>query len=735
MLHLFTGNIGHFCIVLSFVCAFFSCMGYLISTFSTDLFKATSWKKWGRVFFLVHGLSVGGVVISLFTIIYNHYYEYHYAWSHSSNNLPIHYIISCFWEGQEGSFLLWISWHVLLGFLLINSANRWEVSVMSIFMLIQTFLLSMVLGVVVSGKFKIGSSPFMLTRDVNDSSLFQINPEFIPSDGAGLNPLLQNYWMVIHPPTLFLGFALTLIPFSFAIAGILTKRYTDWIKPALIWAYLSALILGLGIMMGAYWAYETLNFGGYWNWDPVENAVYIPWITLIASVHLMVLSKKRKAALKPTFILVTTTFILILYATFLTRSGILGESSVHSFTDLGLSAQLILFLSICFLATIILLAKAWKHIPSDLNKISVYSSDFWLFIGSAILCLSAFQIIIPTSIPVYNAFLHSFNIESNVAPPTNQVLFYTQWQIWFGLIITFLSGTAQIFWWKRMQHKPTKKKLIQVFTLPYLITLIITSLGIIWAKIYTIQYILLLLASVYGIVANASILFQISKEKISLSSGAVAHIGFALMLIGILFSAGYDKIISINRTGLLHSSEFSDSMNKENLLLFRNEPQQMEDYTLLYRGIRVFLPKIQAYIDKEMLLNTSNPFQNIAKRDISYKGKKVFYKGDTIHISSENTYYEIAYYKNDKEVFTLFPRIQINPQMGLVSSPDIAHSLTSDLYTHISGIPDPEATEKWSTPKKYELSIGDTFIVNDYIAILENVSQINKAIGVSMKKK
>lgn len=198
-----------------------------------------------------------------------------------------------------------------------------------------------------------------------DLPVWTSNPAFVPKDGNGLNPLLQNYWMVIHPPTLFLGFAATLVPFSFAIAALWKKNYTDWVKIALPWTLIAGVILGAGIMMGAIWAYETLNFGGYWNWDPVENAVYVPWIVLVAAIHTLLLAHKNTTALKVSFLLIITQFILILYSTFLTRSGILGNASVHSFTDLGLSGQLLIYMLFFAIISAILLTIRWKHLPDD----------------------------------------------------------------------------------------------------------------------------------------------------------------------------------------------------------------------------------------------------------------------------------------------------------------------------------------------------------------------------------
>lgn len=296
----YIGDIGHLAVIISFISSIIATISYFLAAQNEErnVEDSKNWKQFARIAFSIHVTSIFTIVFSLFNIIYNHYYEFHYAWNHSSNHLPVYYMISCFWEGQEGSFLLWIFWHGLLGIILIFSNKAWESRVMTVFVGVQIFLTSMILGVVI-GDLKLGSSPFILMREVMyNAPIFQGNPDFIPEDGTGLNPLLQNYWMVIHPPTLFLGFAMTLVPFAFAIAGFWKKEYSEWIRPALPWTIIGALILGVGILMGGYWAYETLNFGGYWNWDPVENAVFVPWLVMIGSIHTMILFKRSSTALK-----------------------------------------------------------------------------------------------------------------------------------------------------------------------------------------------------------------------------------------------------------------------------------------------------------------------------------------------------------------------------------------------------------------------------------------------------
>ncbi len=222
-MHLFIGKLGHLFVIISFVSALLASVSYLGSSISKTGDRITGWRNNGRFFFYLHALTVMGILVTLFVIIGGNYFEYHYAWSHSSKYLPFYYKIAAFWEGQEGSFLLWAFWHVVIGLFLIRYSKSWEAPVMTIFTFVQAFLVSMILGVAIFGH-KIGSSPFMLIRDVLKDPIFKINPNFIPADGSGLNPLLQNYWMVIHPPTLFLGFALTIVPFSFAIASLWSKK-------------------------------------------------------------------------------------------------------------------------------------------------------------------------------------------------------------------------------------------------------------------------------------------------------------------------------------------------------------------------------------------------------------------------------------------------------------------------------------------------------------------------------
>ncbi|QIL76945.1 cytochrome c biogenesis protein CcsA [Hymenobacter sp. HDW8] len=735
MINTFIGDLGHISVIIAFVAAIVAAYAYYMATSRRPLGDDdVAWRRLGRGAFLVHGVAVLSIIGCLFSLIYGHRYEYYYVWSHSSNHLPVHYMISCFWEGQEGSFLLWIFWHVVLGLAIIRFNKKWEAPVMTVFAGVQLFLTSMILGVVI-GELKIGSSPFILLRDfLTDLPVWKTDPNFVPKDGTGLNPLLQNYWMVIHPPTLFLGFALTLVPFAFAIAGLWKGELSKWVKPALPWTLLGALVLGVGVMMGAYWAYETLNFGGYWNWDPVENAVYIPWLVLVASIHGMILWKRSRLGLRTSFVLVIATFLLILYATFLTRSGVLGNASVHSFTDLGLSGQLLIYMGFFFVVAISMLVWRWKSIPISEKELTTYNAELWVFVGATVLCLGAFQVLVTTSIPVYNSFLGFLGIKSNLALPADQIAHYTKIQLYIGVGVALLSGLAQVMWWQ----KNDKQSLMNSLAVPGILTLLGAALVILLVRYNKLQmeptYILLLTAALFGVLTNLGMVLSLMMRRVSISGGGVAHIGVALMLLGILASAGYSNIISANVSGLVYSREFPEEINRDNVLLWRNDVAPMGKYDVTYTGQYFEVPGMPEYVNKELIYRTDDEYKVIARGDIKLKDKTYYKVGDTLEIRPENTYYRVEYKDREtQEAFTLFPRAQVNEEMGLLASPALKQFVDHDIYSHISTVPDPSKEKDWTEVKEHEITVGDTIFLNDYFAVLRAIEPAHQTTGLGLK--
>lgn len=739
MIHETIGQVGHMLVIASFVSALLATFSYFKASQANEV-SGKDWIQTARTLFIIHLLLVIGVASSLFVIIYQHYFEYHYAFTHSSLQLPTMFMISCYWEGQEGSFLLWIFWQAILGVILMIKNPKWEAPVMTVFALVQTFLTSMILGVVIPYiDLKIGSSPFLLLREAQpDLPVWSMQPNFIPKDGRGLNPLLQNYWMVIHPPTLFLGFALTLVPFAYLIAGMWKNQLTEWIKPALPWALFCGGILGVGIMMGAYWAYETLNFGGYWNWDPVENASFVPWLVMVGGIHTMIAYRNSSSALKTSIILVIASFILVLYSTFLNRSGVLGNASVHSFTDLGLSGQLLIYLFTFLLGAIALAAYRWKSLPKDEKELGVYNKEFWIFVGASVLGLSAFQLIFTTSIPVYNKIAEAFGLVSNIALPADQVEHYSKIQIWIFLAVAILSGVGQFVWWGKLKESTQFKPLYSSLLASILATVLIVNVG----KVYTVSYIALLWSGLFSLISNGKILWFLARQKFSIAGGALSHVGLAIMLIGVLFSAGYSKVVSLNRSGFAISNKVEqftkddNKENKENLPLWLGQGAQMQDYLVTYKGRKIELRGHKGYFNKKDFEIIEGDFHAIALKDIEQEGQKIAKKGDTLTVEPENNYYELEFKNAEGKSVSLFPRWQVNPKMGTAISPDVKHAWNHDIYTYVSLDPRlaAEAGEEkqWSQTVAATVSIGDTIYLNDFVAVLHDVTRVTNVENVTL---
>ncbi len=672
------GQFGNFFIIFSFVCAALASFSYF-KAINNETLEGNNWKKLARIFFSLHLISILGIISILFYLLFNHHFEYYYVWRHSSTDLAMRYILSCFWEGQEGSFLLWSFWHAVLGMVLMATAKKWEAGTMAILAFVQLLLGSMLLGIYVFD-FQIGSNPFILLREHADmiNLPFVSNPDYLSFvEGTGLNPLLQNYWMTIHPPTLFLGFASTLIPFTFAISSLFQKKYTEWLKPALPWTFFGIAILGLGVLMGGAWAYEALSFGGFWAWDPVENSSLVPWIILVGAGHLMLVNKVKPNSMFSTYLLAILSFIMVMYSSYLTKSGILGETSVHSFAD-GLPGQLVTILLILAIGGFAMLAFRFKQLPRQKTEEDIWSREFWMFLGALVLLISSFQITFSTSIPVINAIFGS-----NMAPPTEANAHYNSWQLPLATIVALLIGIAHYLKYK----KTDKKKFFKNTAISALLSLVITIF--VGTQFHFEHYYhgLLLFASIYAVIANADYWLRIAGGKMKSAGSAIAHIGFGLLLIGALISAGNKQIISKNNSGIEIKMDENKNANLENIMLIKGDTVLMGEYF------------------------------------ISYEGREK---------QGHNILYDVNYYKiNDKgqyeTQFQLQPFVQINEQMGNVPEPSTKHFWDKDIFTHVTyadlddpALDDPTAYEE---PDTNQVGLGDTLFATNSIIVLKSIER------------
>lgn len=689
---LLPGRLGHFLIVLSFVASLVATLAYFKSANASLQPQADSWKRIGRIAFIIEGISVFSVFAILLYIVAAHRFEYHYAWNHSSKSLNFNYLLACIWEGQEGSFLLWTLWHAVIGFVLIKTARQWEAPVMSVISLVQMCLATMILGIYFFGH-RVGSNPFLLVRETglldndpayNDVTTGLIRQDYLTmiTDGNGLNQLLQNYWMVIHPPVLFLGFASTLVPFAYAIAGLWKRNYGGWVKSGIPWTLFSTCILGTGILMGAAWAYESLTFGGYWAWDPVENASLVPWLIMVAGLHTLVIYNATGHSLRATYLFFILSFILILYSTYLTRSGDLQDTSVHAFTSLGMNWQLRIFVLAFLIPSFILFINRYKKIPFIAKEESTSSREFWMFIGSLVFFLSAMFIIIATSLPVINKIFNT-----NFAIGDDPEFAYNRIQIFVAIVIGLLTAISQYLKYKDTAKSYLLKKIAVPTLIAVIVSLLISFFGGIHYDKYGPGYLaaihLALFAAMYSVVSNAAYIWAGLKGNLKAAGGSVAHLGFGLMLVGILISSSKKEVLSYNTTGInLPFDPKTKEKPYENLTLIKSIQTDMGRYNA------------------------------------------TFVDSDSTNASGTVMYFKVNLKKKDnKEEFTLYPNLIRNTkgQEGFSNNPDSKHYWNRDVFSYISSAYNMDKEEDTTTFQTYPVDIYDSIFYSNGYMVLNKV--------------
>lgn len=696
--HLLPGQVGHFFVLLAFVASVISTIAYFKATkIKTAILtneqegEKQSWLRFARGAFFIQAFSLLAVFACIYYICSQHYFEYLYAYKHASKELEPKYLLACIWEGQEGSFLLWALWHCALGIVLIFTAKKREAPVMTIISTAQIFLTLMILGLYIFDV-RIGSNPFTLTRNELTGPIFaQANYLSYIKDGIGLNVLLRNYWMVIHPPVLFLGFASTIVPIAFAYSSLVTKDWGGWVKAALPWTLFSGCVLGTGVMMGGKWAYESLSFGGYWAWDPVENAALVPWLILVAGLHCMAIFNATKHALRASYLFIILAYLFVLYSTFLTRTGILGDTSVHSFTEAGMAMNVLIgiYVLAISLPVLFLFFRNYKSIPSIQKEEDISSREFWMFIGSLILFLSALFVISITSLPVYNKIFGT-----HLADPQDREFAYNKVLVLVAIIVGLLTGASQF-----LKYKNTSKKyLIKKLSWPLGISMVATTLIVFFYPIeytkkgpgFLVAIYLALFASLFSVVANAGYIQSVLKWKLRAGGAAIAHLGFALMIGGMLISSGNRKVISDNsKTGLFIPFDKDPTGRAtenpmENLTLLKDIPTRMGDYTVTYMN-------------------------------------------DSASNEKTRTFYNIHFQKIDsatgkvKEDFILSPDAYKMKDNNLTSNPGTKHYLTHDIFTYISTISIPNTESDTTTYRPHEMAIGDSVFYSNGFYVLNDI--------------
>ncbi len=522
----------------------------------------------GRAAFAVAALSVFAATVTLATLLVLHRFDVQYVYQHSARAMSALYWVPSFWAGQEGSFLLWAFWISILGLVLALTSGKAERRVMPIYGGMLIFL-AVLLNI---------RSPFVMTT--NDLGL-----PVTPPEGLGLNPNLENPWMVIHPPTVFLGFSSLLVPFSFAVSALfwraeIQQGENGWLRRALPWGLFGFAVLGLAMMMGGYWAYEMLGWGGFWEWDPVENGPFIPWISLVAFLHAAQIQRARGGFAKPTLFFATLPFIGAMYESFMTRSGALSNFSVHSFSELGGISNTLLLGALLGIILLSLGLLVWRRKEIGKNEPkteSVWddakSREYGFTLAIVLLTLCAVIAAVGMSAPLLTDMgikLHLAKYSASVSEDYHNKAMFP-----LAVLVAIGLGVGPHLAW-RGRGVADNRRLVTAYALS-----VVAALGFIVLAHWLgtglsgprlVPQLILFTASVFAIVSNLFLLRRALPAKTSPATpwtvgGVLSHLGAATLLLGIVCLVTFVR-------------------KEPDVLLVRNLPQSVLNgqYLMTYKG-------------------------------------------------------------------------------------------------------------------------------------------------------
>ena len=476
------------------------------------------------------GLAAGLLAsILLVDFFITHQFQYSYVAKYSAFTQPMAYLISAFWAGQEGTFLLWAVVTSIMGIVFLKKSGQQDGYAMSVISMYIAFLYLLILV----------KSPFETSAAV-------------PADGSGMNPLLEDPWMVIHPPILFIGYAATIFPFALVISGLLRRNYDHWIAVGFPWTLFAASTLGAGIIIGGFWAYEVLGWGGYWGWDPVENSSLVPWLTLLALIHGLLVQKSKGSLARTNLFLAIMTFLFVLYATFLTRSGVLADFSVHSFVDLGINNYLIGVMVAAAALGFGLFAIRFREIKSPKIDLLGVNRELALVLSLVVISAGALFTFVGMSSPILTGL---FGKASQV-----DTSFYNKVNLPVAICIATLLGITPFLGWVEEKKFAFVKRL----SMPLALTLLSCVIASV-AGVNTTTLMLFVGTASFGLISNVIVAFRQYRSGWANLGGPVAHIGVALLLIGIVGSGKFD--------------------GTKQLVLRQGEPQDAYGHQLRFAGI------------------------------------------------------------------------------------------------------------------------------------------------------
>lgn len=466
-------------------------------------------------------------------------FEVDYVAHYTSRGTPLLYKFAAVWAGQAGSLLFWLLVLSIYSTVVIlqNQRKRSDMMphVIAVLVGVQLFFLFMV---------NFSTNPFA-----------PVNASFIPADGNGLNPLLQNFAMALHPPTLYLGFVGFTIPFAFAIAALVIRKVdAAWVRVIRRWTLFAWLWQSIGIILGGWWAYNELGWGGYWAWDPVENASFMPWLTGTAVVHSIIIQEKKNMLKAWNMILIIITFILCIFGTYITRSG--AVSSVHAFTADRFGQLFLAFVLVLIAISGYLVISRWKVLKSSKRMESLLSRESGFLFNNVVFVSLCFTVLWGTLFPLIS--LKLMGREISVSIP-----YYNQIAVPVGLVLLTLAGVGPLLAWRRT----SKESLIRNFSIPLVLGMsaILIMLVMGFRSIYplmTVGLSFFVLGTIFleffrGIRSRtkrfeesplSALVTMISKNR-SRYGGYIVHLGIVLMFIGFVGKAFDSEVEATLRRG------------------------------------------------------------------------------------------------------------------------------------------------------------------------------------------
>jgi len=417
-------NLGALAIMLAFCVALYATAASVIGRLKNKPFLIVSGERAVYATWCLMTLAAAILVTKLMTGDF----RFAYVAEHSNQSMPMLYKFAAWWGGQEGSLLLW-SWLLATYTMVVALSNRrrhrdfmpWVLGVLTT---VQVFFLSLNNFV---------ANPFQMLA--TDGLIVDVK------DGNGLSPLLQYPAMAIHPPMLYLGYVGFAVPFAFAIGSLITRQPGDsWIQTTRRWTLVTWFFQSAGVMLGAAWAYHVLGWGGYWGWDPVENASVLPWLAGTAFLHSVMMQEKKGMMKVWNIILVSSTFFLCILGTFLTRSGVV--QSVHAFARSDIGKWFVSFLALGIAATIYLILDRLDYLKSESQLESVVSRESSFLFNNLILLASCFAVLWGTLFPVISEAVTGDKISLDAD-------WYNRLMVPIGLFLLFLTGVGPLFAWRR----------------------------------------------------------------------------------------------------------------------------------------------------------------------------------------------------------------------------------------------------------------------------------------------